>query len=432
MNTFFSALTTTTVGMFDQDINYSLSLMFPQIYHKGIRQELYCNSRFWTYVGHAVYQSVICYFGVYFFFNDNSFSSLGYDIDASISSLILGISSIFILNLFATTSWKTWNWITHTSFWGSVIPFVAYIAIYSSGRESPVYGIFQLFTQPSFYCIIFLLIFVSLVPKVILKYYQREIDPNDTDILQEIQKLYWHKNIDYEHLAKVINGESLTSSAKSSFISQYADLMSSNPEKKPISLQIEKGDDGFGVDTSPQTSTNGIKSQRIQTLNRNFSVEHKPLGDRSRTSSSISVAFKSGVLMASQFMKKLKPDKDKFVRGASNLFFMGTNEEIPNTGFAFSHDAGMASIITPYRPTLPSVDEEREPRQRTSTTGSKFSDKASKQIRSISNSIKSALRISQLKPPSSNSSSLRSITGRLDTNAPAKDIPEETNASLPK
>jgi hypothetical protein len=74
---------------------------------------------------------------------------------------------------------------------------------------------------------------------------------------------------------------------------------------------------------------------------------------------------------------------------------MDSNQIVPNTGFAFSHDSGMENIISPFKPNLPSVDEEGDGniRTRTSTASSRFSDQAQAKIRNISRSIKSVLRI---------------------------------------
>jgi hypothetical protein len=447
LNTLFSSLTTTVIGIFDQDINSSLSMMFPQIYLKGIRQENYTNARFWVYLGHAVYQSIVCYYGVYYLFNDTAFHIGGHHIDFPVSSNVLGTACIIILNAFSTCNWNTWNWMTHAAFWGSVIPFFVYVAIYGSTPDSPAYGAYEtIFNQPSFYCILLLIIFVSLVPRLIIKYVQRELAPTDTDILQEIQNFYWQEGIDYVHLSKIINGIAQPSSHQSSVASHmYPDTPPHGADgKKTPQLQIETGADGFGIDLTPPTLPPPVppisgKGQRIQTLKRNTSIDQKSMGDRSRTSSSISLAFKSGVHMASQFVKKFTHDreKDKFTRGSSSLFFMGTHEEIPNTGFAFSHESGMASLITPFRPTLPVLDEEGsyKQRERTATAGSRFSEKASKQMRNISQSIKSVLRINQGRPSetlSNNSNSLRSVANNIpeDNEEQAKEKRQKSSNAL--
>lgn len=60
-NTVFSLLPNLVLGIFDQDINSEISMQVPELYQKGVRQELYNFELFWAYILDGIYQSVICY-----------------------------------------------------------------------------------------------------------------------------------------------------------------------------------------------------------------------------------------------------------------------------------------------------------------------------------------------------------------------------------
>jgi phospholipid-translocating ATPase len=364
-NTVFTFLTTMSVGMFDQDLKSKLALLIPQSYLRGIRQELYSSERYWLYMAYGIYQSLVCYFGVYLVTMDATFNSSGFDVEGFASGTTMAFVAIFIINIYSTVNWYSWTWITVFSLIGSMISWIVYTVTYST-------DILVLLGTPSFYATVTLLVFVGLLPKMAIKYAQQMIQPSDTDVLLEYQKLVW----DGEHVAGMVPMDQKEDTLKKGLtLSKSFDQI--NKEKQDFVPVM----DGFGhspcqpVTTSPTASTAAMKkSQSLNPQDIDADRPRKP---------SFSNALKSGM---TKIVKSFKGDTKTRVHRAGSLVYMGGKGlAVPNTGFAFSHDQGMEDIITPKRTHLEVVQEEptMERKRRISHQG---------KLRNFSRSIQSVFR----------------------------------------
>jgi hypothetical protein len=313
-NTIFTLLPTVLVGIFDQDLTSSTSLRTPQIYLRGIRQEMFSNERLWIYIFHGIWQSLMCYFGVYLFVNDNAFYG-GHGYDLSVISTLMSFSIILVINVFGTTNWYSWTWINFFSFGLSMTLWIVYLCIYFSTPGTLVYGTLSIvFTTPAFYAIFIVVCVLCLIPRVTIKYIQIQLSPNDTDLLQEYQK-YTSARVSSEEELDEAGGTSGHSSQGNSNISRN-------------SYGVEQTD---GFDTS----------------------SHK-------RAQSISSALQSGM---SKLLKNFLPDKQEraqkpITQRKGSIVYMADprRENILNTGFAFSQDQGMRDIITPSQVSLEEID----------------------------------------------------------------------------
>ena len=351
-----------TVGVFDQDIDASTSLEHPQIYLRGIKQGDFGVERFWIYMAHGAYQSLICYFGVYLMTKENSLGKNGSIVDGSEFSMILACCAILVINIFGTCNWYSWSWINYFSLIASIILWIVYSVSYCSTPGAPPYGL-----QPhiSFFAIILVIVVLSLLPRLIIKYTQRILYPTDTDLLQEIQNSS-KTNVPQSNIS--IN---FTEKMKH-FLVRAGDLhpLRLNPLPKTVTPEIKPQSpinaDGFEVVPVeienielPEPKDDFVGESSLGKMEKNAALSEsmenvkKPFGK----------VINKSVQKAGLFFKHLLPDKPSnpgmLTKGGSIAYMNGNVVE--NTGFAFSHDAGMQDVITPIRFELPDIPEEPLP-----------------------------------------------------------------------
>ncbi|KAJ3321129.1 hypothetical protein HDV06_004582 [Boothiomyces sp. JEL0866] len=372
-NTLFSVLPTVVLGTFDQDINSNLSMKTPQLYLKGIKQELFTSQRFWLYLAYGLYQSIICYFAGVIFQFDSIISPSGYDSDGASMGTIIAFTAIFTVNIFQTCNWYTWNWIAVVSFLATIGAWLTYVILYALDWTSPVYGFLSNILQlGDVLGLIALLVITSLLPNVVIKYTQQLFYPTDTDLIQEIQKFK----------LRDVYAEEMIVKEKQEIVVESLSAKTTEKQLPKIVVQA----DGFGI--SPDRIAPSAKPRPLKS------------DDRSRTSSmsSISLAIKTKIQKATDFIKQIGQDENAaFLLSApkmrnaraGSLMYMGNSvlEPVPNTGYAFSHDSGMEEIITPKRfnyagdlDTIEELSDARKPRNMQS--GNRFRE-FSKSIQSV-------------------------------------------------
>ncbi|KAJ1568849.1 hypothetical protein HK096_005088 [Nowakowskiella sp. JEL0078] len=398
--TVFTFLPNFFMGLFDQDVNAEISINVPQLYLKGISQSLYTMERFWLYILDGVYQSVICYYFTFFTHMEGSTDPLGRDGNKDEMGTLIAFSVIITVNLYMGLNTFKWTWIIVGGVFLSIAVFAIYQIIYSSNIGSPTFGQNDiLHRQPSSYLIVFLTVFISLIPRIIFKFFQQVFWPSDTDLVQEIEKTrleesrkpdfdlqILHSDMeegkipilmrdcsDASQLMQLNNlhrrsSEMLTSVEGSEKGSESRPIMrktmseasmSQMPSnfEKDLELKIIKtiaSLDGLRTDNSVNNHDK-ISHVNEQESTHSFG-EHGNSRPRSRSQSRGSItAMMQHTKHLFKSVKRLRMPVtriDQASVNSSSIVFMGTNEEISNTGFCFSHEQGMSEVITPLRTSL--------------------------------------------------------------------------------
>jgi phospholipid-translocating ATPase len=376
LNTIFTVVPTLTVGVFDFDIEAELSLMVPQIYLRGIQQKSFSSEKYFVYVGHAIYQSLVCYFGTQFLF-DGAVASDGTTADIVTIGTTTATVGILVINLYSIGNWYSWTWVTFFSLFISMGSWVLYLYLYSSSPDSATYGIQTYLASPLFYSIVIILTIIALFPRMLLKYIQQLTKPNDTDLLQEFQKYTYKTNKD------VGDAVSYMTSTHTAIPHQPTTEKQPLPNRKSVTKMLPISD-GFEQKKSENASSMSI--EKLKVVKEIPAIETKPLRDeqfsssrevldlkeshnegldtsRSRENRNISSpAKKSGIKLGfenvvKKFKKNQISDKPK-LGGSASIMYMNGDDVKLNTGYAFSHATGMEDIITPYRTTFGNDDDD--------------------------------------------------------------------------
>ncbi|KAJ3254954.1 hypothetical protein HK103_006751 [Boothiomyces macroporosus] len=405
-NTIFTFLPTIFIGMFDQDINATISMLIPEIYLKGIRQELYTAERFWIYCFHAIFQSIICYFGVIYIVSETSLIPQGLEEGAANVGTLMAFSAIIIINVYGSANWYSWSWLTHFSLYFSIAAWTLYLGLYSLSVDSPIYGIFQIFISTvGFWASMLLVVITSLIPRAVIKYVQQLLYPSDTDLLQETQYIK----------STIQEIEALSPQAVKLPVQDSVDRehVTRSHENLPA-IVVEKEDHPL----------DGFVSPKGDVVPR-----HKTLSAGRKKSIHKSSDFKHRVQRASQYFNKHLPhleSKHKPHR-AGSLVYMGANcKEVTNNGFAFSQDEGMQDIITPRRAILDVIEENAVPKMK------KRQPSLVPKLRNLSRSFQTVFGIQpNVKPTSTPNNSANSALGNPESVEQALDGGARKLSSVP-
>lgn len=336
-NTIFTFLPTILIGTFDQDMNDRISLKFPQIYQKGIRQTLYNSGKFWEFMAYAVYHSVICYFVGILIVNDPIIATSGTDFDLAELGTIISFSAIIVVNVFSVASWQSWTIITHIALWLSLALWVGYTYIYSIASGSSAFGIYQnVLVTPVFYLGVFLTIVVAMGPPFVLNYIYQSLYPTDTDIIRE--SLILNSKADCEAVGDVKP------------IDTEANIVPSNPDVVKSDGTLNKGkkrlpsckkqkyvaaNDGFGG------TAKNFDPHEHPSVVAHLPIFNEDEAQKPSSVSSIGTVMKKAGDYVKQKFRKTKP---------TTLQIMGRQGiEVTNLGFAFSQDTGMGDMLTSPR-----------------------------------------------------------------------------------
>ncbi|KAI9694362.1 MAG: hypothetical protein M1820_008962 [Bogoriella megaspora] len=188
-NLAFTSLPVILMGILDQDVTDKVSLAVPQLYRRGIERLEWTQTKFWLYMLDGIYQSVICFFMAYLVFYKATFESVdGKSInDSKRIGIYVATPAVTVVNVYILLNTQRWDWfmvlITVISilliwFWNGVYgSFTGGFLFYQSAP--------QVYAQLTFWALIFLTIIIALLPRFVVKSFQKIFMPSDIDIVRE-------------------------------------------------------------------------------------------------------------------------------------------------------------------------------------------------------------------------------------------------------
>lgn len=247
-NLAFTSLPIIFMGILDQDVDDKVSLAVPQLYRRGIERKEWTQLKFWLYMFDGLYQSLICFFLPYLLFAPGTFNTeggLGVN-DNKRFGVYIANATVVVVNVYILLNTYRWDWfmvlITSISFlliflWtGVYTSFTSSYTFYEAGSQ--VYG------SLSFWTLTLLTIIVSLLPRFMIKSFQKIFMPRDIDIIREQirqGKFDYLKNDEDAHNAVPTHHEKILDSASGSEISKPSDprkistnVMSQDDDRRPM------------------------------------------------------------------------------------------------------------------------------------------------------------------------------------------------------
>ncbi|CAJ0866493.1 5011_t:CDS:2, partial [Entrophospora sp. SA101] len=167
----------------------SFTIDVPELYQWGIKKRAYTMKIFLIFMFEGIYQSLIIFFIPYLAYSTGSTNTEGREPDQLEMGTTMAVACITMANLFTGFNAQCWTVFHFVAVFGSIGLFLIYICVYSLIPISPIVGFIDImYTSGTFYFSVLVALVISILPRYLYKYYQRNYRPTDIDIIQEICK----------------------------------------------------------------------------------------------------------------------------------------------------------------------------------------------------------------------------------------------------
>ncbi|XP_073020331.1 phospholipid-transporting ATPase 3-like isoform X1 [Primulina eburnea] len=191
-NVIFTALPVIILGLFDKDVNFSLSKKYPELYKEGIRNTFFKWRVVASWAFFAIYQSLVFYYFVVAS-SDRAMNSAGkmfglWDVSTMAFTCVVVTVNLRLLMMCNTiTRWH------HISVGGSILAWFIFVFIYSGvvlpkAQENIYFVIYVLMSTIYFYLTLILVPIAALFCDFVYMGAQRWFFPYDYQIVQEIHR----------------------------------------------------------------------------------------------------------------------------------------------------------------------------------------------------------------------------------------------------
>ncbi|KAI9364414.1 hypothetical protein DFJ73DRAFT_809180 [Zopfochytrium polystomum] len=379
-NTLFTLLPTIIIGIFDQDVNQDVALQVPQLYFQGVAQNVFTPEGFWIQMAEAVWHSLVAYHTAKIALGETITSPQGRSDDKDATGTLLAISVIVTVNLYNGINTSFWCWITFMGILLSLIIWFAYLIVFVRSADSTSYGQLDVTMQePAFYLTIPVILSFVFLPRFVCRYISQTYFPTDLEIVREVQKFFWTPStvLRTELAVKDDHDVDGRTSAQENFNAGHDGQAGGSqpphherpsllgaPMVSPPDKYVER--QNFTDAESPVTGnpdgfvppTDWLRRRSSDVLRRRAASESQPptgvMDDAASEHVRGQQHSKFGT-RATAFLRKVPESlgiRTRPGRNSASLLFMGTHEQLPNTGFCFSHEGGMTDVVTPTSPSF--------------------------------------------------------------------------------
>ncbi|KAI8333988.1 hypothetical protein BC941DRAFT_400926 [Chlamydoabsidia padenii] len=185
-NLIFTSLPIIFLGIWDQDVNSDLSLLYPEMYRMGLRDDKFKTSRFWLTVLDSIFQSAVCYFFPYMLLVAGAVEPSGHDQNGMYEiGTIIASYAVIVANLFVATSLYSFTWIQLLCIFLSIAVYYLFTGIYSCFVAFNFRGQGRLYGSGLYWLVLMLTVVTCFLPRMCAKYYGHQYRPYDNDIIRE-------------------------------------------------------------------------------------------------------------------------------------------------------------------------------------------------------------------------------------------------------
>ena len=191
-NIIFTSVPPFFYAIFEKDIEPDIIDQYPEVFRRVQTGYQFSYSSLFVWVLNAIWHSIIFFFGGVILLGNEPFYGNGRSTGLRVMGNMVSTIAITIVILKCAIFTNHWNILVHCGIWGSIS---AYFLVFLV--ESYIPAIFRnqyhqfviCFQSPMFWLMFLVVIFVCLVPDIFGKFLQRELYPEDWQILQEAQQV---------------------------------------------------------------------------------------------------------------------------------------------------------------------------------------------------------------------------------------------------
>ncbi|CAI4061554.1 hypothetical protein SUVZ_05G2470 [Saccharomyces uvarum] len=197
-NLAFTSLPVIFLGILDQDVNDTISLIIPQLYRVGILRLEWNQRKFLWYMLDGLYQSVICFFFPYLAYHKNMLvtsNGLGLDHRYFVGVYVTTIA-VISCNTYVLLHQYRWDWFSGLFIALSCLVLFTWSGIWSSAIASREFfkAAAHVYGTPSFWAVFFVGVLFCLLPRFTYDSFQKFFYPTDVEIVRE---MWQHGHFDH-------------------------------------------------------------------------------------------------------------------------------------------------------------------------------------------------------------------------------------------
>ncbi|GMF43772.1 unnamed protein product [[Candida] boidinii] len=188
-NLAFTSLPVICVGVLDQDVSDTVSLLTPELYISGILGEEWSQFKFIYYMLDGLYQSVISFFFPWIIYRGGVFANQhGLPVDHRFwVGVYVATISVVACNIYVLLLQKRWDYVSLIIYAFSILVIFFWTGIWSSSSASLEFykSASQCYGTVSFWAVFFIGVLVCVLPRLCYEILNRLYRPRDIDIIRE-------------------------------------------------------------------------------------------------------------------------------------------------------------------------------------------------------------------------------------------------------
>ncbi|KAI9488071.1 hypothetical protein BDB00DRAFT_792173 [Zychaea mexicana] len=187
-NVVFTSVPIIFLGIWDQDLSAKISLLYPELYRMGLRNDLFKTWRFWLTMLDSIYQSAVCFFFPYMLLVGGGVDPIGLDQNGvyEIGTIVSSIA-VCVANFFVACSLYSFTWIQVGIIALSILIYYAFVCIYAQFNTFIFAGHSRVFATGMYWLVFILTMVACYIPRFIALHLLHQYRPYDNDIVREIE-----------------------------------------------------------------------------------------------------------------------------------------------------------------------------------------------------------------------------------------------------
>lgn len=208
-NLIFTSVPIIFLGAWDQDLNAKISLLYPELYRMGLRNDKFKTWQFYAMVFDAIFQSSVCFFFPYMLFLGGPLDPTGRDQSGmyEMGTIVSGIA-VIVANFYVLVNLHSFTWIQIFIIALSILVYYAVVCIYAQVNTFLFAGHTRLFGTGSYWLVLILTVVACYIPRISATYLFHEYLPYDNEIIREEELVL--KNGRYSQLKMKQSAEGFT------------------------------------------------------------------------------------------------------------------------------------------------------------------------------------------------------------------------------
>lgn len=180
------------IGIFDRNVSDHVLMQVPELYASSREGRYFSMWRFGWYMMDGVYQSVVLFFFIMYFYNTTTPRQDGYDINLYEPTTGLILATVLAANLYAGIESHAWTWWIFGVVWIPTLIIFVFEPIYAAFPPDVIYTYswgnnYLLYRSAQFWLEGIFTVFLCLLPRLLYEYIRLLSFPMDVDIMRYIE-----------------------------------------------------------------------------------------------------------------------------------------------------------------------------------------------------------------------------------------------------